>query len=96
MPAKHKHLYLICYDISNDKIRSKTSELLEQWGERINLSVFECVFTHAQLKKVTDEICRKMDQKTDSIKIYLLCRECYSKCIKIGKKDNEVDTITIL
>ena len=49
-----KEFYVIAYDVTNDKRRRKVSELLEEWGVRVNFSVFECEIKRnalAQLKK---------------------------------------------
>ncbi len=81
-----KNLYLIAYDISNNKKRNKVAELLEQYGERINLSVFECMLTHKQVDELSEKL-KQMIAKTDSIKIYFICKSCYAKSRSIGQRD---------
>ena len=84
-----KSIYLICYDISNDKNRTKISEELEQYGERINYSVFECFITPAQLNNILSFIEEKMDKKHDSVKYYYICKSCYLKSNELGKKQEK-------
>ncbi len=79
-------LYLVAYDISNNKRRKKLAEKLENYGVRINLSVFECTFTPAQLKEITKFIKNNINRKTDTVKIYYLSQKCYTKSFTIGKK----------
>ena len=35
-------LWLVCYDIADDKLRHKLAKLLEQNCQRVQYSVFEC------------------------------------------------------
>ena len=41
-------LYVVTYDIPNDKRRKKVSDLLEGYGRRVQYSVFECLLTSAK------------------------------------------------
>jgi len=79
-----KNLYIIAYDISNNKKRNRMADLLSKWGRRINLSVFECVFTKKQLEKTKEKIESLIDNNTDSVKIYFICKNCYSKSSVLG------------
>ncbi|RUT02260.1 hypothetical protein DSM106972_063350 [Dulcicalothrix desertica PCC 7102] len=37
-----KKLWLVCYDVSNDKRRTKLAKLIERNCQRVQYSVFEC------------------------------------------------------
>ena len=80
-----KQLYIVAYDISNDKRRRKIVTCLEKHGIRINKSVFECMLTKAQLDTVVDELEMISIVKSDSIAIYPICAECYAKTRYIPK-----------
>lgn len=80
-----KQLYVIAYDISNDKRRRKIVTCLEKYGTRINKSVFECMLTKAQLNIVIEELEMISIVKFDSIAIYPICAECYAKAKYIPK-----------
>lgn len=43
-------MYVISYDISNDKIRTKIAKELENYGRRVQFSVFECRISLSQFK----------------------------------------------
>ena len=47
-----KHFYLISYDISNDKRRLKVMKALEDYGTRVQYSVFECWLRPQDLKSL--------------------------------------------
>lgn len=68
--------YLICYDIRCDERRGRVAALLEDHGTRVQYSVFECDLDQRTLLKVRRGLMRQMDQGTDSVRIYILCRRC--------------------
>ncbi len=40
--------YIVTYDIANDKRRTKLSDLLGAYGDRVNYSVFEIELSEAK------------------------------------------------
>ena len=81
-----KQLYVIAYDISNNKKRKKISDLLDMYGERINLSVYECMMTATQKENIIEQFNEIID-KNDIVKIYFICSTCYAKSIHLGNKE---------
>ncbi len=77
-------MYVISYDISDNKRRQRTSQLLESLGERVQESVFECKFPSDKMKAVIKQLSEVIEEE-DNIRIYPLCEDCYSKAIGIGK-----------
>ena len=76
--SMRKQLYVIAYDIQDDKTRTQTADLLQAAGGiRRNLSVFECMFSAPVRKRVLREIQALIDVKTDSVLCYKVCRACY-------------------
>ena len=53
---KRKHFYVVTYDIGDDKRRQKVVKLLESIGTRMNFSVFECMLTDVQYRKMCAEL----------------------------------------
>ena len=77
-------LYVISYDISNDKSRNKVSDFLQNYGYRVQKSVFECRLEQKSLKKLSGILQNHIDQETDSILIYLMCENCVKQKTSIG------------
>lgn len=48
---KHKHFYVVTYDIGDDKRRTKVVKLMESIGTRMNFSVFECMLTDRSISQ---------------------------------------------
>ncbi len=72
-------LWIISYDISNDKIRRKVSRHLQDHGNRVQYSVFECRLNNQQLNDLRMEVSAMIDPETDTIRWYPLCHWCETK-----------------
>lgn len=74
-----KQLYVIAYDIQDNKSRKQVADLLEaEGGTRRNLSVFEAMLTTATCKRTLLQIKTHLDAQTDSLLCYKICRTCYT------------------
>lgn len=76
---KHKDFYVVAYDVTLVKSRTKIAAILERYGRRVNKSVFECMVTPAEAARIKNEIDKITDTKKDSVVFYPLCIDCYSK-----------------
>lgn len=84
-------LYLVSYDIPDTPRRTKVAKILDDFGDRVQLSVFECLMDAALLEKMTERLRKAVDESEDSIRIYAVCGSC-EKAIKIigqGKVSKE-------
>ena len=82
--------FLICYDISNTKLRSKIAKYLEAFAIRIQYSVFICDVSKQVINKAKKDILRLINNYADgTIAIYPLCENCYEKLWLIGKPKEE-------
>ncbi len=71
--------YLIVYDISNDRRRTKLHNLLCDYGTPVQYSVFECLLDARELAKMKKAAYRIIRKKVDNLRIYSLCAECVAK-----------------
>ncbi|MEA2091608.1 MAG: CRISPR-associated endonuclease Cas2 [Campylobacterota bacterium] len=80
--------YLVTYDISNDKRRTKLSEFLDKYGIRVNYSVYECELNQTKLDRLLYEIELKklINKKYDSLRFYHICKNCIPKCFEITQR----------
>ncbi len=79
-----KQLIVVAYDISCNKRRKKVSDLLEQYGARVNYSVFECLMAAGPLKKLKAEAEVLINKKQDTLLYYQLCASCIEKIERQG------------
>ena len=80
MRAK-KMMYVVVYDVVSDKRRNKISQILEKYGLRVNFSVFECMFTEAQLLDVQHRIEKLVVPQEDTVVYYPCCVNCFTKIV---------------
>ncbi len=78
-------LYVISYDITDDKRRTKVARILEGVGQRVQYSVFECDLTPSQYGKVQHKINKALrPDDGDNVRIYRLCAACIKTIEIIG------------
>ena len=84
--AKRKFI-IVAYDVSSTPKRNKIAKMLEDYGERVNLSVFECMLTTARFVKLREKIEKQIDTETDKIVYYTVCVDCFTKIIYYPKNN---------
>ena len=77
-------IYIISYDIPDNKQRKKVSDFLQGFGERVQESVFECELPSKKISKLVKELADLIDED-GNIRIYPLCSDCFDKAINISK-----------
>ncbi len=70
-------LVLISYDVCTEDAQGKarlrrTAKICERYGQRVQNSVFECLVPPDLLVTLKAELCKEMDAKRDSLRIYYL------------------------
>jgi CRISPR-associated protein Cas2 len=77
-------LYLVSYDIPDDRRRTRVHSALTGYGTWVQYSVFECFLDKKQLMKLEARLHKEIHHKEDAIRIYGLCASCYSKVEILG------------
>lgn len=91
------HIYAVCFDISDDKIRTRVGKRLLAVGRRMQYSVFEiAVKNHAELTVLSESLF-DMIEESDSVIFYRLCKDCRSKSISAdGEKVAHFPSVVII
>ena len=72
--------FLICFDVVEDRTRTRVVKIIKQYGRRVQKSVFECSpMTEEQFVKMSRQLEDAIDHTQDSIRYYPLCKGCLSK-----------------
>jgi len=74
--------YIVSYDIPDTPRRTKIAKILEDFGDRVQYSVFECLLEQDLLEKMIDRLEKVVKEDEDSIRVYALCGSC-EKVIKV-------------
>ncbi len=65
--------YLICFDVRDDKRLRKVSNELENFGNRVQRSVFECHLEAGQLLDLQERLENLLEITEDQVRYYRLC-----------------------
>lgn len=80
------YFYVISYDIRDDRRRTKVAKMLEDFGDRVQYSVFELVLERPQqLRRLQRRLLRVLDESEDSVRIYSLCSACHGRIELLGQ-----------
>ncbi|MEG8947973.1 CRISPR-associated endonuclease Cas2 [Rosettibacter firmus] len=77
-------IHIITYDIEDDKERNRVSKILEGYGIRVQESVFECNLNQKRYEELLLKL-RKLAKGNFNIRIYPICKDCFSKSVGIGE-----------
>jgi CRISPR-associated protein Cas2 len=91
-----KQFWVIAYDIADDRRRQKIAKTLETYGTRSNFSVFECLVTETQIKKIQKQLKKMINRKEDCILYYYLCVSCVEKRAGIGSLPSAVPEVIVV
>jgi CRISPR-associated protein Cas2 len=86
--------YVICYDILNDKRRKKLTICLQNYGNRIQASVFEALLNTQMLQKLATEIKKIICIAEDSVYMYPIRRGSEEFIQRIGTINYPIPVIT--
>ena len=83
-------LVLITYDVNTQTVSGrnrlrKVAKECQNYGQRVQNSVFECVLNEAQFIQLQNRLSLIIDKKLDSIRFYRLGKNWNSKVEFIGK-----------
>lgn len=84
-------LVLITYDVNTEtadgrKRLRKIAKACQNYGQRVQNSVFECLLEPAQCRKLQATLCSIMDMKNDSLRFYYLGKQYEKKIEHFGAK----------
>ncbi|WP_298814698.1 CRISPR-associated endonuclease Cas2 [Chloroflexus sp.] len=82
-------MVLITYDVNTESEAGKrrlhkVAKVCQDYGQRVQKSVFECLVDAAQLRQLQARLERIIDKETDSIRYYYLGNEWRNRVQHIG------------
>ena len=86
-------MVLICYDVNTEtaagrKRLRKVAKQCQNYGQRVQNSVFECLIDAAQLKQLKYLLTEMIDPEKDSLRFYYIGNKWRSKVEHIGAKES--------
>lgn len=83
--------FAVCFDICDPKRLRKISDELENFGTRVQRSLFECHLDDNELKELKERIADLIDEKEDHVRYYPLCPKDVSGLIIDGTGQKTMD-----
>jgi CRISPR-associated protein Cas2 len=88
-------LYVVAYDVSNDRRRTKIHKTLSGFGQWTQFSLFECHLTDKQYLQLRQRLDTHLKPDEDSLRFYSLCGGCIVKVETIGG-EKPADPVAII
>ena len=84
-------MVLVTYDVATDTPEGRrrlraVARACEDWGQRVQYSVFECELDPAQWTALRARLVGSIDVSTDSLRFYMLGREWRRRVEHVGAK----------
>ena len=84
-PTSYKALrYVVCYDVPANSRRTRIAKCLDDYGGRVQYSVFEMVLDRPLFDNLVAKISGIINAEVDRVRIYPLCATCASKRVALG------------
>lgn len=77
-------MVVVVYDIPDDKRRLKLSNFLEGYGNRIQLSVFECFLSLEEMRELYEKVQKRVKSNEDNVRFYWISDDAVSRVLTIG------------
>ena len=91
-------LYLVCYDVSDDKRRTNIAKILLAYGDRVQYSVFEVMIqSKSQFNALCEQLQKIVDEEQDAdVRLYPLCGQCGAAVSLKGDSIADIPAVIIL
>jgi CRISPR-associated protein Cas2 len=76
---------VVAYDISEDRRRARVAATLQQWGDRVQRSVFVCLVEPERLAGLQETVGEIIDVDTDSVYVFRQCGPCWDTIGVVGQ-----------
>lgn len=83
--------YLAIYDITDARRLNKVAAILQDYGVRIQKSVFELRLSATSLQVMEKRLLAIMNEQKDGIKLFPLCEACLDKKSGLGNHASRDD-----
>lgn len=80
--------WLVCYDVADPKRLRRVAKRMQDFGLRVQKSVFECWLSDARLDELKESVAKIVDEKEDDVRYYSLCEKC--RALTCAKTNTEL------
>ena len=80
------HFYIVAYDMSSNKRRTKVHKILSGFGQWTQFSLFELFVTDKEMVLLQSKLEKVLDTEKDSVRFYPLCAGCLKGVETVGSE----------
>lgn len=91
-----KSFYVIAYDITDNKRRTKVHDVLQGFGKWTQYSLFEVWVTKKQMLTLQQRLARYLNADEDSVRFYPMCTMCVSRIETVGGEKPKEDKVFVV
>ena len=84
-PGEKEMLTLVAYDIADEKRLARIARVCEDFGVRVQYSLFECRLDEAEFTRFWLRLLSKMNQNEDRIVAYKIDARCAKQTMTAGR-----------
>ena len=96
IPIGQKTCYLVAYDISSDRRRTKIHKVLTGFGTWTQYSLFECFLSKKEFILLKAKLAKHIEDTQDSVRFYPLCANCVERVETVGGEPPTEETLFIV
>lgn len=96
MSARQTVFYVVAYDISSDRRRTRVHKILSGFGQWIQFSLFECYLTAKERLTLQEKLDQVLKDDQDRVRFYRLCEACLKKVETVGMEQPAEDRVYIV
>lgn len=78
--------YIVAYDISSNKRRTKVHKILSGFGQWTQYSLFELFINDKELVLLQNKLEKVLNKEKDSVRFYPLCAACLKQVETVGSE----------
>ena len=78
-------MYVLVYDVVNDRRRNKLHRTLKDYGTAVQRSVFEFDLNAAEVQKMMKRVEALTSPDEDTVRLYRLCAACLTETRILGE-----------
>ncbi|MBI1766343.1 MAG: CRISPR-associated endonuclease Cas2 [Acidobacteria bacterium] len=89
-------MFVVAYDISDDRRRTRLFNTLKRYGTPVQESVFECHLTVNQFLHMRQAVERLIKPQEDQVRFYELCQKCADRILATAASVRTADPVAIV
>ncbi|MGC9395652.1 MAG: CRISPR-associated endonuclease Cas2 [Anaerolineae bacterium] len=91
-----EHFIVVSYDIPDNKRRAKVSKVLEDYGKRVQYSVFECHLRIKDYQRLQQRLRPLLVHEEDDVRFFHLCESCRRRAKVWSRKKRRAPEATVI